>query len=131
MMMIIIIKTTAMMMRGWRSTHDPYDDDDDYVDDCDQRVLPGGGGGNVGHQPRHLLQVRTKRISLKGIVSQDEYFLKVLKIKRKLVDWPLMVFTTFSCFLRRKSKRKFLLASMKSLTNYEEPSSNPPSNALT
>jgi hypothetical protein len=57
-----------MMMRG-DEVHDPYDDDDvgdgvhdPYDDDadvgdCDQRVLPGGGGGNVGHQPRHLLQV--------------------------------------------------------------------------
>ncbi len=73
MMMMMIMKTTAMMMRGWQSTNDPYDDDDD-VGDCDQRVLPGGGGGNVGHQPRHLLQVRTKRFSLKGIVAQDKYF---------------------------------------------------------
>jgi hypothetical protein len=66
-------------------THDPDDDDDADVGDCDQRMLPGGGGGNVGHQPRHLLQVRTKRFSLKGIVSQ--YFLKVIKIKRELVDF--------------------------------------------
>jgi hypothetical protein len=39
-----------------------------------------------------------------------------------------MVFTIFCClfeFLQRKSKMKFLLASMKSLNNCEIPSSNP------
>ncbi len=55
-------------------------------------------------------------------MSQDEYFfyfLKVLKFK-----WVLLVFTIFGCFWRT-SKIKFLLISLKSLTNCENPSCNP------
>ncbi len=53
----------------------------------------------------------------KGIVSPDEYFFEDPKIR-----W----FSQFSvAFLWRKSKMKFLLASMKSLTNCEILSSNP------
>jgi hypothetical protein len=36
-----------------------------------------------------------------------------------------MVFTIFGCLLVKKSKTKFLLSSIKSLTNCENPSSNP------
>jgi hypothetical protein len=54
----------------------------------------------------------------KGIVSRDEYFLKVLKSKQYL-----------SCLFVKEIQIKFLLASMKSLTNCEIPSSDPPQKA--
>jgi hypothetical protein len=40
-----------------------------------------------------------------------------------------MVFTLFLCIFVKEIKMKFLLASMKSLTNCEIPSSNPPQRA--
>ena len=63
-------------------------------------------------------------IALKRIVPRDDYFLKVLKIEIVLSD--RLWFSQFLIvFLWRKSKMKFLFASMKSLTNFEMPSNNP------
>ncbi len=38
----------------------------------------------------------------KGIVSHDEYFLKILKIKIVLFEWVLMVFKIFRCHFEKK-----------------------------
>ncbi len=65
---------------------------------------------------------------LKGLVSWNEYFLMVLKLKTIVFNecWIWWFFLQFlAVFLSWKSKIKFLLASMKSLTNCENPSSNP------
>jgi hypothetical protein len=48
----------------------------------------------------------------KGIVPRDEYFFEGPKI-RSTFEWALMVFTISIVVLWRKSKMKFLLASMK------------------
>ena len=60
----------------------------------------------------------------KGTVSRDEYFLRVPKIKLVLLAQVLMVFTIFGSLIWRK-KKKFQLASIKSLTNSINPSTNP------
>ncbi len=65
------------------------------------------------------------RIYVKGIVSWDQYILEGPNAKTVLFDWALIWFLQFLVVLLwRKSKLKFLLASMKSLTNSEIPSSN-------
>ncbi len=48
-----------------------------------------------------------------------------IKIKSILSVLALMVFTIFGCLFVEKIKKKFLLASIKSLTNSENPSSKP------
>ncbi len=53
------------------------------------------------------------------------FFSKILKFKTVLYELALMVFTIFGCLFMKKSKIKFLYASMKSLTICEKPSSNP------
>jgi hypothetical protein len=59
------------------------------------------------------------------ILSRDNYLFEGPKNETVLFEWALMVFTILDFFLWRKSKVKFLLASMKSLTNCDIPSSNP------
>jgi hypothetical protein len=48
-------------------------------------------------------------------VSRDEYFFKGLKIKTGLFDFVLKVFISVGCQIVKKSKIKFLLASMNHL----------------
>ncbi len=67
----------------------------------------------------------TKKVStfahIKGIVSQNEYFLQVLKIKTVLIDRFLVVFKS-DCLCKENKKLSFLLASVKSLNKCENPS---------
>ncbi len=50
------------------------------------------------------------------------FFISVLKIKMVLFEWPVMVFNTFgNLFMRRISKVKLMPATMKPLTNCENP----------
>jgi hypothetical protein len=60
------------------------------------------------------------RLSLKTISRYCPF-----KIKAILSVLAMKVFTIFGCLFVEKIKKKFLLASIKSLTNSENPSSNP------
>jgi hypothetical protein len=62
----------------------------------------------------------------KGIVSQDEYLFRMSKKTKPYFLNEYWWFSQFlAVFLRRKSNIKFLLASMKSLTNPDKNSNNP------
>ncbi len=74
---------------------------------------------------RSAVSRKRRLLFFKGIVSRDEYFFEVLKIKIVLCEWALMIFTILAVVLWRNSKMKFLLTSIKSLTNCENSSSNP------
>jgi hypothetical protein len=65
---------------------------------------------------------------IKGIVSREEYFLKVLKIKSVFFVWAQMVITLFSCLFEEKIKNKVYI---KSFNNSENPSRNPLQEACT
>ncbi len=80
--------------------------------------LPGTIPGIVDHWVQQF----------KGIVSRDElYFFDGLKnqISTCFPYMPQQFLNFFAAFLWRKEKIKFWLASMKRLTNCENPSSNP------
>jgi hypothetical protein len=81
------------------------------------------GEEEAGSLHTHDTEQVSKQNILKGIVSREEYFLKVLK--QYFLDERLWFSQYSVVFLLRKSKMKFLLASMKSLTNCEISSSNP------
>jgi hypothetical protein len=61
---------------------------------------------------------------LKGIVSRDEYLFNVLEIKLELSIYALKVLQKFWKLADEKVTSKFLLASLKLLTNSENQFSN-------
>ncbi len=79
-----------------------------------------GSSGSAASRPATIYFYFT------GIVSRDEYFFKVFYKSKQYFLNERLWFSQFQVnFLWRKSKLKFLLVSMKSLTNCEIHSSNP------
>jgi hypothetical protein len=85
-----------------------------------------GGGGESLKEHVGIAEENQNLLSLfKGTVSRDEYFWIAYKVSQYFLylRWWFLKFGL--SLMLRKSNAKFLLASLKTLTNFYNPSSNP------
>ncbi len=82
----------------------------------------------VGEHQGTLLRRHLVLLGLKGIVSRDEYFFKVLKVTSIPYIYALMVFKLFWCLMEKMEIHVFACF-YETPTNFEDPYWNPLKNA--